>query len=115
MDLPGKLRRLAAEVERAELSPAALQRLQQALGEAHQCARRDSALRRAGELLDPDRRLSRSALSERLAAALRRFETTAWPRIRRGLREPRTELEAVLAEVLTCDCPRSPRRIRDVL
>jgi hypothetical protein len=115
VDLPRQLRALAAEVEAGSLSPAALERLRRAFGEAHECALRDSALRRAGELLDPDGRLSRNARSERLASALARFEGTAWPRISRGLREPRSELEAALCEVLACSCPRSPRRIRDVI
>jgi hypothetical protein len=97
------------------LPQSARDRLRRALGEAETCALRNSGVRRLSEILDPDGTLTRSAPSGRISAALARFETTAWPRIRRGLRQPRTELEAVMAEILLCDCPRSARRLRDVL
>jgi hypothetical protein len=72
-DLPAALRALAARAEHGALPPAVVDRLAAALA----CERRDAALRRAAELLDPAGELSRNRAAERASAALRRFEAGA--------------------------------------
>lgn len=50
-----------------------------------------------------------------LAARLQRFEAAAWPRIRRGGREPRNRAEALLAALCRSELPRSRDRIYKLL
>jgi hypothetical protein len=112
-----RLRDLAADLDAGKVPPAAVARLDAALTSAGACALRDAALRRAGELLDPAGTLTRWARAHRLEDRLDRFEATAWPRIRSGHRQPRDALEVAFTEALRCSatCPRSARRLYDVL
>jgi hypothetical protein len=103
--LPAVLRALAERVEAGRLRGADAERLGAAVAGASACIERDSALRRAAELIDPAGELAVHTRARRLGDELRRFEATAWPRIARGARAPRSPLEAALAAALACPLP----------
>lgn len=86
------------------------------LAEALAMAGRDLAARQLAHTLDPTGSRSRWDTAGELADRLRRFEVTAWPRIRDGHRQPRDRIEQALAAMLRCSsCPRSRRRLYDLL
>jgi hypothetical protein len=76
---------------------------------------RDAALWSLIEALDPRAELSISALADEIARRLRRFERTAWPRIRSGFRVPQNDIERGLVALIEADTPRSVRRVYDLL
>lgn len=95
----------------ARLSPTALDRLEAAAIEQSALA----ALSELAALCDLDCQ-GRWALAGELADRLKRFECTAWPRIRVGAREPTNSFEHLLAAIARCPTiPRSQRRLFDLL
>lgn len=78
-------------------------------------ARRDVALRDLADMLSRDRP-SLWKTADEIARRLDRFESTAWPRIQAGARQPRDSVEKALSRVLAChEGPRSHRRIFELL
>ena len=86
-----------------------------AIRQAERLAYRDFALQNLRELLDPNHQLSTWKLAGVISGHLRRFRSTAWPRVQAGHREPRSALEAALWHCCAGDCPGSLRRVFDLL
>lgn len=96
-----------------------LHRLEEALEDVNGCslatveaalleADREMALAELAMLLDSGPRpRSRWSLAGEIERRLLRFETTAWPRILRGDREPQGRLEECMVRILAC--PSGPR------
>jgi len=95
----------------SRLSSLALSRLEA----AHLEAAALEALSALAALLDPAGRLTTWQLARLVAEHVCRFETMAWPRIRRGGRTPRNPAEHLMSAYLGADLPRSARRIWDLL
>lgn len=95
--LQQRLRRLAHLVEQGDVPPRYADRLAGEVDRALRVVERDRALRDLADLLPGS---SRWEIAGRLAEALERFQSVAWPRIRVGARPARTELERRLAAVL---------------
>lgn len=77
---------------------------------AARLAARDVALCELAALLNPTRGRSLWSVAAELAALLRRFETTARPRIVAGHRAPRGPESSLLALCIP-ECPRSAGRL----
>lgn len=86
------------------------------IGAALVVARRDIAVQELARLLNPAGDRAPMTVARDLAVRLDRFEATGWPRIRDGHRGPISRVESLLIDVLADEtCPRSPRRLVDLL
>jgi len=95
----------------ARLSALAIQRLEA----LHHEVAGLQALADLAQVLDPGRKLGRWQLAGRLSAHLARFESTSWPRIHRGGREPRGPAEAAMVRIMAANLPMSQRRLVDLI
>ena len=86
-----------------------------AVAQAEALLARDAALAQLVAALDPSDRASTWNRAQNIAARLKRFETTTWPRIRAGHRQPRDTTEEALLALCVADTPRSPRRLWGLL
>ena len=73
------------------------------------------ALGQLADLLDPAGDSGRWTRAGMIAARLQRFESTSWPRIRRGHREPQGTVERLLSLIAASSLPRSRRKIWSLL
>ena len=88
---------LVAALEANELPELTAERLRDALA----LTARDLAVRRLAGLLDPEGRRSCWWIAGEVERLLRRFEGTAWPRIRAGHRQPRGALPWLISTAPT--------------
>ena len=86
-----------------------------ALARAVELCERDYALRALAETLDPGATLSTWQLAGRLSDRIKRFRSTAYPRIQKGHRSPQSATELALLAIVGADCPQSARRLYDLL
>ena len=87
----------------------------EAIATADRLLARDTALIELVAMLDPDGTRSAWAIAGDLAERLRRFQSTAWPRICNGAREPRNILETALAACCAAGCPRTQRKLYELV
>lgn len=103
LQLASQLEALAGDIRSGRLSVKAAQRIQDAIQAARVCDLRDSALRRAAELLVPTDEPHRRA--EALSLAVGRFRERSWWRIQAGTRQPEDEIEEALVRAFRCPMP----------
>lgn len=115
-NLAAELRALAVDLEAGRVREPELSRLAGAVDSAAACYRRNSALRRLGELRDPGGLMRPWPLAGLILEDLASFEASAaWHAIRTGRREARSTFERLAEVVLTCYGTRDRTRIYRIL
>ena len=108
-------RLLALASATGTLSPRKVELLGGALRELAEMNAKEKAFQTVCRAVDPAGRLSLTGLSIRLAQEYRDFKSRGYRRIAAGHRPVANDLEAAWVVLCECECPGSPKRIRDKL